>query len=304
MGRIEKIIALSVLVILLLLIVVLMQQSLNTGGQERIYSISVLVEDLSDNQRRGMDKAALVHNVDVHYISGFPGDGKLQTDYLQREISNGVDAVILKAEDAVYMTEWLNQSRTSIPIVCLGDDLTGTEAVRVTPDNLELGKLLGEKICEETLNLPCTVFINAHAQQHLLERREGLAEALESAGRSLECVTISGAKRSLSTALAGRPYGVAVVLDETLLPLLCEEARQGDALYGIGFSGQVRTDLEEGRLNAVAVYSGYDEGYMAMECAANAAGTPPAQDVILSGMLVDASNMYETPQSLVLFPIS
>ncbi len=305
MGRIEKTIFILLLAILLSLTAVLLVQSLSPEENEGIHSVSVLVDELGDYSRLGMDKAALDNNLDVHYVSGYGESAAQQCEYLQREIENGVDAVIVSAPDAAYLSSWLDSAHVSVPVISIGDKILSSAITSyVSPDNLELGRMLGEKMMTAPSNYPFLILLEFDSLPHILERCEGLTSAFREAGRTVECRFVENSSEAISDIMLKRRATCVAVLDETMLSSLCGGCRFYDMLFGVGYSNEIRPELESGRIQALAVYSSFDEGYVSMSIAAQAVGTPGLQDRRLDCYLVDKNSMYESPQEQILFPIS
>ncbi len=306
MGRIEKTVAAIIGIILLTLIAILILQSVSPDASESIHSVSVLVNDLSEYTRLGMDKAALDYNLDVHYISDFGDDPVQQMTLIQREISNGVSAIVLEPADAVYIAEKLEETHVSIPIITIGDPVIASGRItHVSPDNAALGRMLAARILAEEPSAPCTILLEAESAPHVLERCAGMTAAFAEAGKTVECRFVENEASSIAMQLARRPKTAVVTLDETLLPALCEGGRSYDKLYAVGYAGEIRTYLESGYIRALAIYSTFDEGYLSLKAAEAAIlSTAPQQSITLNALLVDEKNMYALPQELILFPIS
>ena len=305
MGRIEKALAIILFLTLLCFIAVLLAQSLSPENNEEIYSVSVLVDELSDYRRMGMEKAALENNLDVHYVSGFGKSAAQQAEYLQREIENGVDAVIVSAPDADYLSTWLEDTHVSIPIIAIGDrPLSSTITSYVAPNNVELGRMLAEEMLLAPEGYPFLVLMEFDSSPHIKERCEGLTTAFREAGRTIECRYVENDPAAVAGLMAKRRATCVAVLDEALLGALSEGCHFYDMLYGIGYTNEVRTELESQRLRSLIVYSGFEEGYISMTYAAQATQAPNIGDFSLHAFRVDKDNMYESPQQQILFPIS
>ncbi|MDD4075506.1 MAG: substrate-binding domain-containing protein [Eubacteriales bacterium] len=306
MGRIEKTVAAVIGIILLTLIAILILQSVSPDTSESIHSVSVLVNDLNEYTRLGMDKAALDYNLDVHYISDFGHDPVQQMNLIQREITNGVSAIVLEPADAVYIAEKLEDAHVSLPIVTIGDPvIADAKITHVSPDNAALGRMLAARILAEAASTPYTILIEADSDPHVLERCAGMLAAFAEAGKTAECRFVENEASSVAMQLARRPQSVVVTLDEALLPALCEGGRSYDRLYAVGYTGEIRTYLESGYIRALAVYSTFDEGYLSLKAAETAIqSTAPQPDITLNGLLVDGESMYALPQELILFPIA
>lgn len=305
MERIEKVIVAVVLVILLFLTAILIFQSVSPDESENIHSVSVLVNDLNEYTRLGMDKAALEYNLDVHYISDFGQDPVQQITLIQREINNGVDAIVLAPVDAAYIATKLDELHISLPIITLCDPLvTAADTIHVAPDDTALGRMLAERILTDEPVLPYTVLMEYESPMHIQARYTGLTSAFTAAGKQAECCFVENDAAAILAQLVVRPDNVFVTLDESLLPAICEGGLPDGRLYAIGYTGVIRPYLENGSIVATAIYSTFDEGYLSMRAAEASIRAPGQPDMVLAGMLADSSNMYELPEELILFPIS
>lgn len=305
MGRIEKTIGIALFFILLILIVLLFIQGFAPNKGDRVYSVSVLVDELHEYTRMGMDKAALEYNLDVHYVSGFGKSAAQQAESLQREIENGVNALIVSAADAEFLSSYLDEAHISVPVITLDDALISPAVTaHVAPDQYALGYNLGQRMQKASYQYPCLVFLEFDSPAYIKERCEGLTSAFEENGRTIECRYIENSAEAISSLLATRRATCAAVLDESMLSSLCGGCRFYDKLFGIGYNQTSREDLENGRLNALSVYSRFDEGYISMRYAYQAIQSPTLSDFTLESVLVDTDDMYLQPQEQMLFPIS
>lgn len=305
MGRVEKIIGIVLFFILLSLVVLLFVQGFSPSKSEQVYSVSVLVDDLHEYARMGMDKAALEYNLDVHYVSGFGKSAAQQAESLQREIENGVNAIIVSAVDSEYLSAYLDESHISVPVITLDDALISSSVTaHVAPDQYELGYNLGKKMQESPYHYPYLVLLEFDCPEYIRERCEGLTSAFEESGRTIECRYIENDARAIGDLLSPRRATCVAVLDGNMQQALCDGARFYDMLFGIGYDRISRQALESGRLSSLAVYSSFDEGYISMKYAFQAIQSPTLSDFTLGSVLVDKDNMYLTPQEQMLFPIS
>ena len=167
--------------ILLMLMILLNIFPLNAA---RVYSVSVLIRSPSDRFTKGMEQAALDYNADLRIPSSFDAnDGVQQIDYLKRELDNYADAVVINPEDPESMEAYLKDERPRAPVVSVIQPLTGGSAVcHVGADDAELGRMLGERIAENTGG-PCVVLVPKTGFKPFHKTRlDALKETLNSAG--------------------------------------------------------------------------------------------------------------------------
>ena len=294
---------------------VLIYRNARAADDARIYNISVIVRAPGDRFMKGIEQAAIDFNVDLHFFSGYQkGDSAQQIEYLRRELDSDVDAVVIYAENAPALADFLGSQRNLPPIVTSGVRL-GTEktSAHVGADWRAIGRKLGKLICEDNgysddaeLVILCPEDIDAA----LSERLSGLTDMLMQEGMPYlvrYCGESSGGAAGLFPPGGINSYGghaAAAALDESLLVQMCECAPQDCRLYGIGFTNASRAYLENGRLSALVVYSEYSSGYMYLRAAVMAADKrPPKVDPELALYSASAESMYEEPLVNVLFPI-
>jgi len=275
------------------------------AGSDGVYSISVIMRSPGDRFTKGMEQAALDYNVDVHAVSGFdPGNGPQQIEYLQRELDNYTDAVIIDPEDPESLAAYLDNGRPRAPVVTVIQPLPGNEAVcHVGADDAELGRILGEWIAggpggQCMIIAPKTGFKPLHRT-----RTDAVKQALDSAGVLYEVRYANADSADIAAEISGEQYTSVAVIDENMLGFVCEAVKPSAGIYGIGYTGMVRAYLESGRIKGLAVYSDYDAGYLSVRAAVEAAGKKAAGGAVLTAYKVTAENMYQDPIVFVLFPI-
>ncbi len=308
-GRLEKIMSLSILGIIIVLLLMVLQSTV-ADVEQRTYNVSALAGDTSEAFRRGMEKAAKDFNVDLHMVSGYaPEEGRQQAEYLAREVDNGADALILRARDAEYMKEWLDKNRLEPAVVTVGEQLhanRGNTQFVGASDGL-LGEMLADVIEEsEYRERPCLVLLPVRLEAHVLGRYRALLSKMDDLMISYKILRLTGdGENEIMERLKDDGPAMLVTLDEATTLIACEQGRLLDVIFGIGFDSSLRTNLETGRIASLVVFSEFDAGYLSVrEAVLSADGRTGVDNIELTPLVVNGECMYEYPYELTLFPIS
>lgn len=303
MGRMEKGILTGIAVVLVVLLLLLGYQSSMKETQARTYNISVLVRAPSERFRKGMDQAALDYNVDVHLLSSYEQDASAQQGaFLERELSNHADAIVMLPEDVDSMQAFLVNLDKHALIVTIGQRLQHDSVVgHIGVDDFALGEKLAQLVAERAPGLPCMIISTKPVTPNITARMQGFYKVMLE--RSIRCEVLYSEPDAIAGNMGGRETSAVVALDAAMLLPICENARAEDVIFGAGYASNIRTHLENGRISGLIVYSEYDEGYLSMRTAALAAIGEPIGNVELGLYIVDADTMYAPPLKQILFPI-
>jgi ribose transport system substrate-binding protein len=104
MGRLERAAFFVILGILVIILVVMLKQGNSDEKEAAIFQVSIIINDENDdyweNFSKGVDSAAVDYNVDVHFVTLLGGvSAESQIYYLEREIRNNADAIVISAVD-------------------------------------------------------------------------------------------------------------------------------------------------------------------------------------------------------------
>ncbi|MDR0839891.1 MAG: substrate-binding domain-containing protein [Christensenellaceae bacterium] len=301
-GKLEKRLLAGIAILIgVLLLLVVYQNAQETGT--RTYSISVLVHAPSERFKKGLEKAALDYNVDVHLITtDEPGNGEQQEAYLKRELQTDADAIVLEAEDAERMQAFLSKLSAHVPVVTYRRTLQRAGiAAHIGIDDYELGLRLGALIAARSPLLPCLLIAPRTLDSSMQSRLDGCYAALQSAGIASRLLQ-TDADGMTQALFAQEPHTLAV-LDENLLQPLCQLAPATDTILGVGYVNGVRAQLESGRIAGLVVYSEFDMGYLSLQAAALCAARKTPAVTESTFYIADAETMYDAPVEQILFPI-
>lgn len=267
--------------------------------EDEVYNISVIVRAANDNFSKGVNQAAVDFNADVHIVTDY-GSALRQDEYINRELDNGAAALVILAQTADVTAAADGGKRINVPVVSIGGKLSGASCT-VSPDNADIGRRLAELAITSNAQT-CCIVSPGRTEGYMKERMTAIKEALDGAGVEYEmcfCERESEAAR----AIAGKNADVLLVPEESMVEMVCRNARTDDRIYGIGYDSSLRTWLENGRLDALVVYSDYDIGYMSVRAAAQAIKREKTKDVRISAYVAHGGNMYSDPVDKILFPM-
>ena len=273
------------------------------GDSEQVYYISILVSDPNDSFRKGAEQAAQEYNADIHFVSGYGGGEGQQIEYLQREINNGADAIVVFNETGRSADlSSLGLSRSRCPYIAVRENAADADCY-IGADNASIGRRLGELVAERAPGQHCYLLYPAGQPNYINERLSAIKAQLDEDGTEYTVRSCEPDGSDIAEVISGVDDCCLVALDEALLGELCRTAQPGNALFGVGYVSAVRTHLETGRIRALVVFSEYDAGYLSVKSAINALDTGSNKDIELELYTADAETMYTDPISKILFPV-
>lgn len=272
--------------------------------------VSVLIRSADSslwaNTRLGMEQAAGDLGAELRFLTpGADNDREEQKELLRREVERGTDALVLAPVDPADLgAEWETLTRGT-PTVTLESELPEAVAL-IKPDNEALGWALARRALEEyrggtVLLLDC------------LPENTGVQARVEAA----EAALIRGGATVLRWSETGEEELIRLDEEGALAQVVAleigateaaaqakERAGSSAALYGVGVTSRIAAWLERGTISAVAAWSEYAAGYLAVQQAAGAARekTEPLAET-LPFSVVGGDEIYESEYQKLLFPV-
>lgn len=287
-----------------------------------IYPVSVIVEDTSDEDReklrKGMDRAAEELHVDLSFITLYErNDQEQQISLIAREISDGAKAVILspaKPSDAIAR---LDGMVINSPLIILGERFPMDQAATgISIDYMEVGKLLGDAVKENSPDLPVYLLTEGLDCGYAQEIADGILQALEGSDYQVRHHILQ-AEDDCRKLIEGMVYpdpqrAVLVALDEKSLEkaaeILAESSvysQQTAGLYGIGGTNRVLNYLDQGVIRGLVVHNWFDEGYLSVEKAVEAIqeGGGEREQIIMEAYYITREDLRDPRYEKMLYPI-
>lgn len=312
MGKIEKFISLIILIILLILLAVLFKRLYTPKEVASTYEVAVIMDNSSEEYWKylmlGAEKAGIDSNVDLRFV-GMYIDMKEeeQLSYIEREIQNNVDAIVISPISSKALESWLEGRKISIPIISIGGKIDSEKVIKhISADNYTMGERLAEALSLEDSLETSYIFYPHGAVGDVVERYKGLINKLEELEIAYEVIYLNsgvlepGNVYTASIASSGSVIGLTPGITE-LLSASFGEVR---SVYGVGITDNILKGLEKGTIKKVIAQSDYDSGYLSINWIYSYLDGKKEEEVFLEIYEVDKNNMFTMPLEQILFPIS
>lgn len=316
---------LTLFMVILLLILLFMIASTDLfipRGDNEVYDISVIVNDSNGdswtNFRSGMEQASKELNANISFITLYNRNSlEQQIVLLNREIDGGADAVLISAANGEGLSRALDEMEINTPIIAIGSNANAKQIkTYISADNVEMGEKLGEEIVIEASEDDKVLIIkNSMSRSNILERYEGLLNALNKSINNYEVLDIneleseSEITEKLSNVLSKTTSNIIVALDESILEASLDVAERLNIeakikLFGIGHTNRIVYSLEMETINGIVVQNMFNVGYLGIEKAIEAVKQKPLEDtIVVESGVINKNNMYSTPNQRLLFPV-
>lgn len=279
-------------------------------GREPV-EVSVLIRSADSglwaNTRLGMEQAAGDLGAELRFLTpGADNDREEQKELLCREVERGTDALVLAPVDPADLgAEWAALAGDT-PTVTLESELPGAVAL-ITPDNEALGRALARRSLEEYRGGTVLLLDCLPENTGVRARVEAAEAALIRGGATVLRWSETGEEELARLDEAGSLAQVVALETGTTerAAEIKERSGSGAALYGVGVTGRIAAWLERGTISAVAAWSEYAAGYLAVQQAVGAAGekTEPLTGT-LPFSVVGGDEIYEPEYQKLLFPVT
>ena len=286
---------------LLAVLTLLAPQLLREREDGRLLALSVLLRDTDSSgwnaARQGMEQAADELGAELRWLTlTVPNDTREQEELLRREAEGGADAVIAVPADPEALRSALDRLAAPCPVVTLECAMKGS-AGTAAPDNGEVGRRLAEALLEDWSGGDVLLLDNSGDCPETAPRLEAALEALTAAGVP--------AVRGTALPEDAPPAWVMTFEDgATRRAAAGKEGADGFALYGVGASTAVTAQLERGAIAAVAAWSDYAAGYLAVRQAVQALRERSRPLDPLPFSIVRGEDIYAPENQKLLFPVT
>lgn len=277
-------------------------QLLRDRRPPQLLSVSVLFRDADSSDwavaRLGMEQAADELGAELRFLTlTTQSDSGEQEELARREIEGGAGALVVVPADPESLYAALLQWQVSCPVVTMEVSMNGG-AGTVSPDNRAVGRSLAQALLEDWDSGPVILLDSSAACPEARPRLEAALEVLTQAGvPTLRLDALPEEPESERWAIAFEPGA-------TLQAAEYKEMEETDfSLYGVGSSTAITTQLERGTITAVAAWSDYAAGYLAVRQAVEAVQGEGQDLDPLSFSIVRGEDIYAPENQKLLFPI-
>ena len=277
-------------------------QLLRDRRPPQLLAVSVLFRDADSSglavARLGMEQAADELGAELRFLTlTTQSNSGEQEELALREIEGGANALVVIPADPVALYAALLQWQSPCPVVTMELSMDGG-AGTVSPDNEAVGRSLAQTLLEDWQAGQVTLLDNSAACPEVSARLEAALEVLRQAGVPTRRVD------ALPEGADADPWAIAFEPGATRQMAEYKEAEGRDfALYGVGSSTAITTQLERGTITAVAAWSDYAAGYLAVRQAVEAVQGEGQDLDPLPFSIVRGEDIYAPENQKLLFPI-
>lgn len=245
-------------------------------------------------------------------------DWKTQNELIEQAIAKGAEAIVLSAVDYNNNVEAVNKAaQAGVKIVVIDSDVNSDMvSCRISTDNYEAGRMVGEAVLDSTDQAIYVGIVNfdevsANGQQ----REQGFRAAVEDDSRVtiIDAVNVNSntesAREATKNMLGQHPQiNVIVTFNEwTSLGVgyAIQELELGEETKVIAFDSNVVSVgmLETGEVDALIVQNPYAMGYLGIECAYHLINghTLEQTEIDTTTTVVTRENMFDNEIQRILF---
>ena len=280
-----------------------MPQLLRERSVPQLLSLSVLLRDTDSSgwnvARQGMEQAADELGAELRFLTlSEQNSSAEQAEQLLREMDNGAEALLVVPADPDVLHTSLLQRTKTCPIVTLESEMEGTVGT-VAPDSALLGRQLAQTLLDDWQGGEVLLLDSAPGCTGVTARLDAAQKVLEAQG-----VPVQRAE-----GLPEEAGGVGwVIAFDPVATQAAAERRESEqlpfVLYGVGSSTAIAAQMEKGNIAAVAAWSDYAAGYLAVRQAVEAAQREELQSLDpLAFSIVQGEDIYAPENQKLLFPI-
>lgn len=287
---------LGALVVLTLVIPQLMRDQ----EEPQLVFLSVLLRD-TDNSgwtvaRQGMEQAADELGAELRFLTlTVQNDSREQEELMRREVEGGADALIAVPADPESLHAAISRLTNPCPAVTLECPMEGGSGI-AAPDNRQVGLQLAQALLEDWNSGQVVLVDNSAACPESAARLDGALEALIEAG--ISTMTVSALPEDdIRWVMTFEASATRQAAEQK------EESGQSFALYGVGSSAAITAQLERGIITAVAAWSDYAAGYLAVQQAVQAVHERVQTLEPLPFSIIRGEDIYEPENQKLLFPV-
>lgn len=307
---------------ILMLVVLFLISSTDYVWKEKkvdVSNISVIVDIPQDsiniNFREGAKKAAQAYHADMHFLNlrDYEAQQMDMQTLVRREVDAGCEGIVLQCGSSRVTEEILENIPVGVPVV-LWD--TEAESPRVKAnasfDREAVARLLVEKVSEaRDKGQSVTLVSHKECGDQVQQMHDLLEELFPQEGimaRRVQLADYTEAK-ALISGLAAQGGNMIVSCDGQALEamaLVCENTGCRLPLYGMGWSGMIREQLEKGNIAGVAVTDAYGAGYYSVQKLTRIlSGTDQNEgQKVFQTIWVTGENVYDRSREAILFPFA
>lgn len=292
-------------------------------GSDKPLMIDMVVKmdrgDYWNTIRMGAEVAAKEYNVELNFLApSQENDYKQQIELMQESIVRRPDAIVLAASDYEALGQVTDQtSYYNIPVISMDSEVASTKVkTYVGTNNYEAGQAAAKRLSELTGGRGEIGIINfVKGARSTDEREEGFLDYMARFPEiQVMDIVYSGSDESLAYDLTCKMLQLHPRLNGIVSLSAESSIGAGLAVEDMGYSGIVNMIafdnpsemlelLQDGTIQAMVVQNPFNNGYMAVYAAVQAAHGAKLSDKIPTDVkLIDLDNMLWPENQKLMFP--
>lgn len=298
---------------------------LNVGKEEKMYSVSVIVNDSNNDRwiamREGLEQSASDNKIELNIVStGEISDIEEEQSLIDRELKNGADGIIVQMissdEEASKVVENI---ASKAEIILMDTDVLPEDVYKtVISDNEAIGEAIGQELQndrgEDLEGKKIGILSGNQNQLSMSQRLTGFLDSISDSGAQIEwTLDAEGTGLDARLAKAQQEDAVDIVVAlgndeiETAVDYLETKAgmTQSYLLYGEGVSEKAVYYLDKGIIQSLVVPNEFNMGYQSVSVIAKQLQYKVSMEVNtpIDFLLINKDNLYEEDNQKILFPI-
>ena len=305
------------LVVVILLFLVSSTDYVWQEKEVQVSNLSVITEwsqDSTDaNFAQGAQKSAQLCHADLRYLNQREYAAQqinLQT-LVQREIDNGCQGILLQCGSQQMAQEIVENIPVGTPVVLYGVsvDLPRVKSVLQIDKMQAANKIVEHVLLQRTKGQTITLVLQKNSSDFAKQLHQQLEEQFLQEGVLCSNVVLNEMTETeaLAKGLAAQGGNMVVSCDVEVLEAIATVCRKNTLdlpLFGMGWSGDIRKELESGYLYGTLVENAYIGGYLGVQILSGfvTGDNLSEQSYTIETVWVTKETLYDREKEAVLFP--
>lgn len=305
------------IVVLVLLFLISSTDYVWQEKEVQVSNLSVITEwsqDSTDtNFAQGAQKAAQLHHADLRYLNQreYAAQQMDVQTLVQREIENGCQGILLQCSSQQTAQEIMENIPVGVPVVLYGVcvDVPRVKSVLQIDEAQAAEKIAEEVLLQRTKGQTVTLVLHPDSSDLAKRLHQQLEELFLQAGVLCSNVVLNemAETEALAKGLAAQGGNMVVSCDAEVLEavaIVCRRYTLDLPLFGMGWSGEIRKELESGYIYGTLVEDSYLGGYLGVQTLSGfvTGDNLSEQRYSIQTVWVTGETVYDREKEAILFP--
>ena len=297
-------------------------QMVNIFKEEQPKKVSVIVNNSSlgrwNGFNEGLRQGASDRGIRLNIVStGEFTSMNSEKDVIEKEISNGADALIIQIFSSYNQSEYLEKLSEGIPLVLVENDSDPEDVfASVTPDNKMIGQELAGLVKDALKGKSCKrigILAGNQEQLAMFQRLAGLRKGLEGSDIDIAWQISGYTDAHLDILIKNNQsgsYADAIVslgdgeTEKAIDYYAAHSEMQENVIFGVGNSEKAAYYLDKGLIADLLVIDDYNMGYSCIKAVSEQIDNSftAEKHKAVGYHVMDSRNMYDMDNQLLLFP--